>query len=117
MRLYQLVSELGNVVVHNEGTSHTMVLTPEGAVYSTEDTSDVRKISIAFGLLTTSDSWRLATQEEIQELRAHPPTPMMELSWIIPPPKPRPKLTIVREPAQVVYEKDGMKIYDDDDTQ
>ena len=119
MRLHQLVPVSADLVVHNPATGHTMVLTPQGAVYNTEDTTDLRNIAIAFGLLTTSDDWREATQEEIEELRAHPPTAMMELSWVIPPPKPRPTLTVVksRVPAEVVYDKGGMKIYEDDDTQ
>lgn len=92
MRLYQLVSQLGNVVVYNEDTGHTMVLTPEGAVYDSEDTDDVRNMSIAFGLLITSDAWRLARADEAKILRDHPAVKMMGLNWIIPPP---PKLTLV----------------------
>ena len=157
MRLHELVPVSADLVVYNEETGHTMVLTSAGAVFDTEDTSDLRNISIAFGLLVTSDAWRAAIKEEIDELRLRPPVRMMELSWAIPKPKPRPKLEVVsggrfrentpeeeatimagaladpdaqpwteeqlaqvkftRRPARVVYEKDGMKIYDDDDTQ
>lgn len=97
MRLHELVPNQGQVVIHNEWTGNTVVLTCVGAVYNTENTNDVRNMSIAFGALITSDAWRLATQEEIEDLRAHPPVTMLELQWAVPPPKPRPKLTIVKD--------------------
>ncbi|WP_407304129.1 hypothetical protein [Acinetobacter sp.] len=119
MRIHELVHPENDVVIHNEKSGHTMVLTPPGAVFNTEDTSDLRNMSVAFGILLLSDQWRIATQEEIEELRAHPPIPMMKLEWTIPAPWPRPQLTVVKnhEPAVVAYEKNGLKIYDDDDTQ
>lgn len=124
MRLHELVPVSADLVVHNEETGHTMVLTPGGAVFDTEDTSDLRNISIAFGLLVTSDAWRAAIKEEIDELRLRPPVRMMELSWAIPKPKPRPSLTLLSGGRLPEYERgdgytiiNGTKYYDDDDTQ
>jgi len=94
-RLYELVPTSENVVVYNEKSGHVQVLTPEGAVFDRPDTTDVRNMSIAFGLLLTSNQWRMATEEEIAEWQAHPPVPMLALNWTVPPPRPRPKLTIV----------------------
>ena len=116
MRIYQLVTDKDRVI-HNSQTGHTLVVTPQGAVYNTEDTSDVRNMSVAFGVLATSIEWREATEEEIQELRDHPPVSMLELNWVIPT-RPKPNLTVITGgKAEVVYDQGGLKIYDDDDTQ
>lgn len=119
MRLFELVpTATASVIVRNDRTGHMQVLTCQGTVYDNEDTKDVRNMAIAYGLLTTSEHWRLATEEETVEWRLHAPVKMLELHWAMPPARPKPKLTVIKnEPAQVVYEKDGMKIYDDDDTQ
>lgn len=108
MRIHELVPVAADLVIHNEDTGHTMVLTPQAAVYDTEDTTDLRNISIAFGLLFTSDAWRAADKEEIDELRLRPPVRMMELHWAIPKPKPRPALAIV---ANNVLEQRAREIY------
>lgn len=70
MRLYELVPAEGYVVVHHEGTSHTHVLLAVGALYDNEDTDDLRNMSICFGLVVRSDKWRIATPEEVEEMRS-----------------------------------------------
>lgn len=93
MRIYQLIADEDRFI-HNDETHQTMVLTPDGAVFNTEDTSDIRNMSVAFGMLATSIQWREATEEEIQDLKDHPPVLMLELNWVIPQ-RPKPKLTVV----------------------
>jgi hypothetical protein len=72
MRLYQLVPTVTDVVVHDDEGGQTVVLTPYGAIFDSEFTDDTMNMTVAFGMLVTSDKWRMATQEEINELRANP---------------------------------------------
>lgn len=53
MRIHELVPYDGlDLVIHNEKHGHTLVLTPQGAVFNNEDTLDMTNMSIAFGVLT-----------------------------------------------------------------
>lgn len=113
MRLYQLIGD-EDCFIHNDQTGQTMVVTPDGAVFHSVDTSDIRNLSVAFGVLATSIEWREATEEEIQELKDHPPVLMLELNWVIPT-RPKPNLTVITGgKAEVIYDQGGLKIYDDD---
>lgn len=88
MRIHELVPYDGiDLIIHNEDTGHTLVLTPFGAVYNNEDTSDLRNIAIAFGVLFTSDKWRMATTEEVKEFREREEEYLLELHWSTPQPK------------------------------
>lgn len=86
MRIHELVPtrEAGDLVIHNPKTGHTLTLTPEGAVYQTPDTRDIRNMAIAFGVLFTSDEWRAATTEEITEFINTPEQFMLTLNWALP---------------------------------
>jgi len=97
MRIHQLIPIGGDLVIYNEQSDHTVVLTPQGAVYNNEDTKDLCNMSVAFGRLFTSDHWRPASESEITAFRVKPNTHMMHLVWAKPAPKVRPKLTIVKK--------------------
>lgn len=97
MRIHELVPEAGQCVIHNGVSEHTMVLTAQGAVFNNEQTDDLRNMSVAFGLLATSDAWRLATDLEILAHRDKPNTHMMRLEWAKPPARVRPKFTVVKK--------------------
>jgi hypothetical protein len=88
VRIHELIPYDGlDLIVHNEKSSHTVVLTSAGAVFNNEKTDDVLNMSIAFGLLFTSDKWRIATTEEVKQFRERPDDQMMTLSWSVPEPK------------------------------
>ena len=96
MRIHELVPthEAGDLAIHNEKTKHTLMLTPEGAVYESPDTSDLTNMAIAFGVLFTSDQWRPATVQEITEFINTRRVPMMALNWVLPQ---KPQLRLIRK--------------------
>jgi len=96
MRIHELIPYDGiDLIVHNEETGHTVVLTSAGAVFMNEKTDDVLNMCIAFGVLFISDEWRIATTKEVRHFREHPDQPMMKLSWVVPDPQ---------KPVQLVKE-------------
>lgn len=94
MRLHELIPQVSDLVVHNEDCGQTVVLTPQGAVYDNEWTDDLTNMSVAFGMLITSDQWRVATKEEIDALREEEKESLMELNWKAPTRK-KPVLSVV----------------------
>jgi hypothetical protein len=101
MRLYQLVPAVNDLVVHDEEGGQTVVLTPEGAVFDSEFTDDLSNMTVAFGYLTTSKKWRLATQEEIEELRNVSDDDVIDLEFMKPekqvkPKKKKPTLKVIQ---------------------
>jgi spore germination protein YaaH len=106
MRIHELIPYDGlDLVIHNEKHGHTLVLTPQGAVFNNEDTLDMTNMSIAFGVLTTSDQWRIATTEEVNQMRTKKNDFMMKLVWTIPEASTTPAFTVIN----------GSKFYHDDD--
>lgn len=86
MRIHELIPYEGlNLVIHNEETGNTVVLTSAGAVYDSENTEDLTNLSVAFGALFTSDRWRIATTQEVEALRKRGPADkLLQLTWCEP---------------------------------
>ena len=85
MKLHELIPYEGiNLVVVNDATGNIVVLTPSGAVFNNEDVDDLRNLSVAFGMLTTSDQWRIATSIEVKEFRLSPGDQMLRVEWNTP---------------------------------
>lgn len=100
MRLHELVPKTGAHIVHHDESDQTLVLCSSGALFLDEDTEDMTHMCVAFGLITTSNEWRLASAAEIAELRRTDATRdlIMRLEWVqgaFSDP-PRPHLTLVR---------------------
>lgn len=96
MRIHELIPYEGlDLVIYNSDTGHTVVLTSGGAVFDCMDTSDLRNMSIAYGILFTSDKWRMATTEEVKAFKAKKLDRMLELQWTMPS-LDKPQFTVVK---------------------
>lgn len=84
MYLHELCDPKRNVVVHNEVTGHTVVVTPQNAVFECENTDELTHMCTAFGCLFDGN-WRKASAHEIHLLRTTDPGPrILKLTWAEP---------------------------------
>lgn len=93
MRVHQLVSPNNNVVIRHSVYESIRVLTPQGAVFDSLDTEDLRNLSVACAILF-DDQWEVIEQSELP--RNWPGPKALSLEWCTPPTATRKETAIER---------------------